>query len=521
MEYPTINDLPNKLLEIIFDHLGVVDLKNASMVCRRWSDLAFLGRRMDRVMLVPQFPWDKALLQSNRKYCHLELRETEKCSAYLKELFQTFSVSSLRLKHGNLSHSVLRSILLDVPNLQHLTIDNIPGQMNKMVEPLPIMRKLEHLENHSINSDSALPWYTIAPSLQGLKMCCDYEDQLEQWRLFSGQLKQVYASFGFQQNLLDRFCDMTFPLLEELSIKSALFEGSFGAENSFQRHEFFRRNASLRRLRLDGIYLDKTLVQDITNYNKKLMTLEIIGEHNLDREYEDNGEQGSLDSLAQLTELKHLRLQNLPTCIFREREALTSLQSLYMNEITFGYDGLLGFLRDLFEIAPQLKCLEVGSVVMAENAAQYICNNFKKLTRLHLTYSEKVTRDGLSGIDRLPFLWYLELRFFAVHTLFISIIPLKKVRYLTLHLKYLYNEDELLRLPEIFPQLDRLNLINSGKFLHESTVDKLRQLLPTCAIKIYGQLITNAGVQKCFPKWTGSEMMPVWEKEWVFKNRID
>ncbi|XP_058065772.1 uncharacterized protein LOC131215397 [Anopheles bellator] len=47
-----VNDLPDEMLCSIFDELDVYELKLASLVCRRWADLTFSGRRMDRVMLV-------------------------------------------------------------------------------------------------------------------------------------------------------------------------------------------------------------------------------------------------------------------------------------------------------------------------------------------------------------------------------------------------------------------------------------------------------------------------------------
>ncbi|XP_058129985.1 uncharacterized protein LOC131272313 isoform X2 [Anopheles coustani] len=49
-----ISDLPIEILEKILDYLTVADLKNASLVCRQWSHLAFSGRRMDHVRFVVQ-----------------------------------------------------------------------------------------------------------------------------------------------------------------------------------------------------------------------------------------------------------------------------------------------------------------------------------------------------------------------------------------------------------------------------------------------------------------------------------
>ncbi|XP_052859657.1 uncharacterized protein LOC128266905 [Anopheles cruzii] len=507
MAHPTINDLPNELLELIFDQLDMDYLKDASLVCRRWSDLTFSGRRMDRVKLVANFPWDKHLLQSNRQYSHLELGETEKCFAHLKELFNTFNVSSLRIEDRDLSYSSLRLILLEAPNLQHLSIVCEPDLMNEMIDPLPVMRNLERLEIDCSILGRTFPLHMIAPSLKGLKMYCNDENQLEQWRRFSGQLKQACATCD-GQNLLHRFCEMTFPLLEELSI---IVEQPFNISPD-QQSDFCRRNSSLRLLRLDGFYISKTLVEDITHHCKKLSSLAI-------QQNFYNSVPGLLESLSQLTELKHLIMGNVLTFILHGCEAFTSLQSLCIRDASFGGEGLLSFIEDLFKIAPQLRCLELGSVVITESVAQFICNNFSNLTRLQLSYSAEVSRDFFSGIDRLPRLWYLELKLFNINGLSISVNPQNKVRYLTMHLPIQYCQLDLLRLLECFPQLDRLNLIIQGQSVDESTVDKLCKILPTCAIKLYAYPLTDAEKKRRFQKWARSEMMP-WEKEWKFYYRI-
>ncbi|XP_052871793.1 uncharacterized protein LOC128277384 [Anopheles cruzii] len=516
MEHPTINDLPNEVLEMIFDHLEAGDLNDASLVCRRWSALAFSERQMDRVKLVPTFPWDKDLLQGNRKYRHLKLKDTEKCSTFVDELLPMFDISSLRIRDNCLSHSSLVSIFLNAPNLQHLSIRFEPKPMSNFYGSLPVMRKLEHLEIMYARK-RAVPWHTIAPSLQRLKMFCESEDQLKQWRFFSVQLKQVYVTCS-KSNVLNRFCEMTFPLLEELSIKSELSVNRY-KHDFFRRHEFFRRNTSLRRLRLDGFQLSKTLVQDITNNSKKLTSLEIIG---LDNEYGSNCELGALESLGQLSELKHLRLKNLDTRIFLGCEALTSLQSFSFDlescdfEDVGLHERLLVLLKDLFKIAPQLSCLEFGSVLTMTESVQFICNHFTKLTRLQLRYG--LSRDCLSRIDRLPHLSYLELTFMNANRYYISIIPENKVRCLTLHLGEIYDEEYLLQLPEVFPQLDRLNFVLFYKGLRESTVDRLRQSFRRCTIKIYVTVFDRYFEQKGCRIWHKSDMMSVWEKEWVWKK---
>ncbi|XP_058124575.1 uncharacterized protein LOC131266195 [Anopheles coustani] len=122
-----ISDLPIEILEIILDYLTVADLKNASLVCRQWSHLAFSGRRMDHIRFVVQIQnqENKPLREGQRQYRHIGLgcgSADENIHIKFIQAIKGFkkNVTSLGVR-GEVELSQIQHILLEVPNLKALS----------------------------------------------------------------------------------------------------------------------------------------------------------------------------------------------------------------------------------------------------------------------------------------------------------------------------------------------------------------------------------------------------------------
>ncbi|KFB37600.1 hypothetical protein ZHAS_00004842 [Anopheles sinensis] len=231
----SIHHIP--VLELIFDYLPVPDLKNVSLVCLQWSNLAFSGRRMHRVRLNVDYRYDDTqdyltlLRGSKRQYRHvlLEIDSTENTlvSNFI-ELLEHFksSVDSLKLVLDFIEYAQIRSILLEVPNLKKLSLQAMvqsgsaqaANLMQSPIKPLPQLTDLVLQSDSSLHLQ-AFDICTIAPNLKRLDMDCDSSRALEVFSHFSEQLESV-AVF-FKTNILFlRFCEISFPELLEIDFYS-------------------------------------------------------------------------------------------------------------------------------------------------------------------------------------------------------------------------------------------------------------------------------------------------------------
>ncbi|XP_058065606.1 uncharacterized protein LOC131215236, partial [Anopheles bellator] len=263
-------DMLDEVLSLIFDHLDVLDLKSASLVCRRWAKVTFAGRRMKRLCLkvdaeardrtVAQ-DFSEVLLKSTRNYRHVVFaRNGTWCPTYFLQLLRklTGSIQTLQVfPEWSLSLHDLKLLLLEVPYLQRLSlrselrhgyfvdVGRKPGQG----EWLPVLKKLKHLQ---LARDSgwlrcdAFSVRTIAPHLERLVMDCHSEHALDVYRHFSGQLKSVEVVF-VQSDYFTRFSEVPFPCLEELDCycdeRTLPFTDNGTVESACS---FFRRLSKLR-----------------------------------------------------------------------------------------------------------------------------------------------------------------------------------------------------------------------------------------------------------------------------------
>ncbi|XP_058065604.1 uncharacterized protein LOC131215233 [Anopheles bellator] len=485
-------DLPDEILGIVFDNLDVYELKTISLVCKRWCKVVFCGSRMDKVCITVRCDindqYYKLLLKTTRIYRHIDLSPGSE-----RMVFDDF-IQFLR-KSKNSVHSLkicptfhvtlnqLRLIVLEVPNLQQLSIHTIAPyanfeQMNERHESFPSLPKLTHLcigKESSVLPFDEFSVRTIAFHLKCLDMHCDSQDQLKVFRHFSGQLKFVRVVFA-TKDFFDRFFELIFPDLNELEILDNCYEKKPDGE-------FFRSLTSLRRLTL-RCHLSKRTIQIITSCCHELTFLHI---------HTQMLEEKWLTSLAELTKLQAVKLEGwFPKETFYGCKSITSLESLHLLDGVYMFRYIpkdLNFFNDILTVAPQLSLLEIGCPLSDDSLLLFICDKFKHLRCLKLRFRFGITTEGLIRIDQLPLLQELQLGPWDVsvdsRNVFVR-IPSNNVQRLSLVESTDLTDDDLLMIPEIFPKLQNL-CVARCRSISEAVVARLRTLRLTCRIDMNGK----------------------------------
>ncbi|XP_052861178.1 uncharacterized protein LOC128268186 [Anopheles cruzii] len=305
-------------------------------------------------------------------------------------------------------------------------------------------------------------------------MNCNSEEQFDVYSHFSSQLKRAQI-VSRTEDVFCRFCELTFPRLEQLSLTSQFYWYEYDPEIAVG---FIQRHSTLRSLCIDIVSKPKALVNVITNHILQLTALSIA----LNPYCRMNWEKGSFESLAKLTKLKHLKCRgDIGTNIFYKCKAITSLKSVYV-KLLCTHDQL-DLLRDVHKVAPQLKSLGIGGTETNESAVKFICKHFSNLSCLKIRWSKVETGEGLARIANLPRLrelglWtYDECRDYR-H------IPRNHVRFLTLCCNWKDSDGDLLQLPKIFPGLEKLDLYPLVT-VRSSTVERIHKMIPECRINVH------------------------------------
>ncbi|XP_058053352.1 uncharacterized protein LOC131205314 [Anopheles bellator] len=356
-------------------------------------------------------------------------------------------------------HLVL--ILLEFPALQDLRIDCFFRKYRKQIVPFRVFPELK-----SWNRRQRFSFFrTNIPNLQCLKMECSTEFELDAWKYFSGQLKLVHV-YGLDRSYLHPFLELTFPRLEDLAIK--IFEFSIKVDMDFRKSkDFFGRHPSIRRLSFGNLFSVKC-VQIISHHCAELahlcLTLDIADD-------------GNLESLVQLSKLKHLSLEGKV-----ERKVLRGpMKSLESVALDVPHPQIL--LDNLFEVVPRLSCLKITTTINYDEL-EFICEKFSWLRHLELCFCNQQVAEDSVRFDRLEHLQELKLsHYFEIP--FLRSCHRNNVRSLTIYrwrelLKT--KEDDLCLVPERFPLLKRLMFLNNDNSMSLAAVERLHKLMPSCRI---------------------------------------
>lgn len=479
-----IGDLPEELLPHIFDNLPLQDLKNVSLVSRLWSQIAFSGRFMNRVLLKLDFR-DGApdlhrqyLLESSRAYRHIGFyyRSDQLDLGMLLEVLEKFEQSIVSLKicpNYFIMLAELRQILVQVPNLESLYIvSRICPELGSRepIPPFPVMNKLKHLylENDGGLQLNEIDFRVMTPHITSLDMDCDSERALEVYTHFSEQLREL-AVFFKRDDFFLPFCELRFPKLEVLDF--------YSDDQQFDIPEavrivcaFFRRMPKLRRITL-RCNVNEEVLAVITENCPDLGTLYLKG---------DNLGAKSFRHLGQLKKLTSLKIEGWIRCnILQDCKPIPSLDSMYLHSVLI--DDTQGFFRLLKDVAPNLRILEAIESDIDDECLKYISCNIASLRSLLLEFCPNLTEDAFSFLDRLTNLHELKLGYLDVpHNLF-ELIPKNSVRHLELYRCDKLDDAVLPLVAEKFPQLCYMEIASCHKITLEG-VDRIRALMPNAEI---------------------------------------
>ncbi|XP_058066535.1 uncharacterized protein LOC131216138 [Anopheles bellator] len=474
MQYSVFPDL---VLRIIFDYLGWVELKAASLVCRQWQNLVFRGRRMNEVVfihtrmdsLADRLLW----VNSKRFYRHLELELGNSYGPTFDEVLQKLDkfgshIVTLKLwSQDNVTTGQLLRLLAEVSNVEELAISCLAiatkaTDRYRVTVASPTLPNLKNLQLSVVTSDllairDALQLPSNAPRLESLALCNDAGGFTDVLRHFSGQLKRLEMN-----SATERLFRLHFPRLQELSLRP---------ENRTEQlrwscFEFFQMHRTIEELAI-FCAIPRDLVLTISRHCRRLTCLGINVA---------SFEVGELACLAQLTKLRRLVLFNkVQSHVFIGCPPIATLDEVCLTAST----PQLGVFLGLHQLAPQLTCLELIGARLGVSEVHFICDHFSKIDCLILDDCE-MKWEALERINRLPRLQ--DLRLIGSSLRYYSKLPTNKVRFLTISQWSKFTERELFTIPECFPMLKMF--ISIGCSINDRGEALLRETLPTCSINI-------------------------------------
>ncbi|XP_058054207.1 uncharacterized protein LOC131205917 [Anopheles bellator] len=451
-----LNGLPDEVLCQIFDKLDVYELKLASRVCRRWAELTFSGRRMNRVWLVKRDGNFDFLFNTKRNYRNIRQwgGKDDQFASLVRLLHTPTPIVRMLVLECTLTSEHLRLLLLEAPELQHLSFSCITDSC-EMNGPFPVLAKLTSLSIDGINDRIDL-FRRSVPNLQSLYMFCGTDLELDAWKYLSRQLKLVHVH-SFRRKYVYPFLEITFPLFEDLAMGLYIFIETERSHDFFQRHPFLRKLSIRFAIPLEW-------VESIARHCSELKHLHLFLDHPVE---------GYLESLAQLTKLTHLSLEGeVGEKIFRR-----AIKSLEFVELFVKYPRPLS--ENLFEIAPRLNGLKLKIVDSDFYAIEFICKMFSCLQNLEVGIREEEAEIVAMRFERFMYLEEMELRRnYGIHYTQHS-----NVRCLTLVGFQQPDDDDLNKIPEMFPSLKRL-IIGQGypPGVFRSVLERIHKLMPSCRI---------------------------------------
>ncbi|XP_058060922.1 uncharacterized protein LOC131211441 [Anopheles bellator] len=369
-----LNNVPDEVLYQIFDYLDVYELKPASLVCRRWAELTFSGRRMKRVCLEHRISDFDFFSNTKRNYLNIKVNALYSQVDQFESLVRLLRTLKSNIRMLDLKCDVtseqLRLLLLEAPKLEYLKIKS----NCKTNGPFTVLPD----DHFNIICRSM-------PSLQSLNMRCTCDFELKVWKHLSGQLKLAHVLL-FCEEYIEPFLELTFPLLEDLSLRF----GSIEELVSGRSHEFFKRHPLLRELSIRDL-IPLQCFESITRHCPELTYLHLLVK---------DPEEDFLESLAQLTKLKHLSLEGKVA----RKKFHGGPKSLELVELDLKNPELL--LESLF--APQLKYLKINNAHLVH--LMFICDNFSYLQHLEVNVKDVIGADDSVRLNNLTHLLDLKLR---------------------------------------------------------------------------------------------------------------
>ncbi|XP_055530540.1 uncharacterized protein LOC129721691 [Wyeomyia smithii] len=487
MEEVHIYDLPEEILPYIFDHLPLQDLKNVSLVCRLWSQIAFSGRFLNRVMLRLDFRdgiqnlYERYLLHSDRAYRHVGFyyRSDQLDLDMLLAVLEKLEDSIITLKicpNYFIMLPDLRQILMQVPNLESLFIvSRICPDLSKRDAGMsfPVMRKLKHLylENDGGLQLDEIDFRTMTPNIISLDMDCDSERALTVYDHFSSQLRELAVFFKRDDYFLP-FCELRFSELEVLDFYSD--DQQFDIPQSVQMVcQFFQRMPKLQKITLRCNINEKVLMT-ITESCPELNTLYLKG---------DNLGEKSFSHLGQLKKLKSLKIEGWIRCnILQGCKPIPSLDRMYLHSVLV--DDTQGFFRLLKDIAPNLRTLEAIESDIDDDCLKYISCNIASLRCLVLEFCPNLTEEAFSFLDRLKQLHELKLGYLDVPQNLFELMPPNSVRHFSLYRCDKLDNAALPVIADKFPNLCYMEIASCHKITLEG-VETMRALMPNAEIESF------------------------------------
>ncbi|XP_065074481.1 uncharacterized protein LOC135698431 isoform X2 [Ochlerotatus camptorhynchus] len=441
----TINDLPNEILLLIFEH--VPNKKELTHTCYRWSVLVghmlhlyidltlvdnigkFLKMKFTRsyqhltiigVMLMrAEFHWSGPFLRSKRARYEIDpyeiirkcLELTRRLEPYLSELSLSFGPTADHILPAFLprsSPSRLETLTI-VFNCWYLqqpedwAIDQLPlvaKDFKMEVAEMPKLRKL-HYEDRRSKGDRMVRrkfFDTIVRNAKGITditLQCSHYACYPDFRIMRSLSQQLqHVSCVIWPIFTKEFFQLTFPRAETMKLRFAYC--TTAPETAIH---FFVNADCLTDLTVANVHNSEFFRHGVSKCSQ-LEKLSINGRHEI-----------AMDGMRSLDKLKELYLYSSQHCT--EQNAVPcsqTLEKLVLDRCTVGFS----FYSVLASNVPYITELHItGDELFDDECLQAVCTSMVNLRRLKLTLmtfvEDPVTESGFQNIENLCKLEYLYL----------------------------------------------------------------------------------------------------------------
>uniref|UniRef100_A0A182YC49 F-box domain-containing protein n=1 Tax=Anopheles stephensi TaxID=30069 RepID=A0A182YC49_ANOST len=419
----TFNQMPNEILEQIFDHLDYRSRRNLTLVCRRWNAVLLSDRFITRhVTLVIDGQRTLTLHKHpiHRTYPNLTLKldnaingDAFKGLRLLPTIVPSPSTVALHLAFPNDPRWVALCEEQQFVNLRTVQRLHLTGSCRTEHPRKPLTLQMDQLRALDLVCSGVQDLWLVAPKLSRLHLHVLSEEHLDFLLHFIHQLRTLSIVFDAKESFF--FYHLKPTRLRELAIDRRQ-KGMTKSERNISI-AFFKRLDQLQRLELRVKFIDSYVLHTIAEGLKQLCELSLeVAEGTIE-----------LKHIASLTRLQRLRIV----------ACRVNLQNVHL---------------------PALESLELGSA------------------ELPGTYLEGI--EGLMAFHRMRSLTLMNVK---VYPEMLQLTPTYSVERMVIAYYRRLEETHLLILVKRFPALRWLR-VSHCHGVYQRELDKLKRMMPTLAV---------------------------------------
>ncbi|XP_055596273.1 uncharacterized protein LOC129746578 [Uranotaenia lowii] len=377
----SFSQLPNEMLENVFQYLDFKNRKMLSPVCTRWNDILMSERYLKKhvILQIEGCRLLDAKKPLRRDYRALSIKlDNTNSNEMIKNLRLIHSICAnpryLRVENWSSDQRfgwLFEELFFNLEHVEQLqlmgTCKTEKGSINLQLEKLRVL-KLEaaHLEYFSIT----------APNLTELSLHIRTEDDMDLLPHFAAQL--IHLTVVFVSKDIYYFYRLKFPKLKEMAVHRCL-KGMTRSEQNISI-VFFKRLTQLNKLHLAVKFIDSYVLQRISESLSSTVDLSlVVSEGTIE-----------LSNISKLVSLEKLTISaekvNLSGIkFFKLRELRLGSQNYNNGTYVYGLENLMSFHNLRVMALHNVKFYpEILKLTPSYNVETMIITHYKRLEENHL-----------------------------------------------------------------------------------------------------------------------------------------